>query len=345
VFSMSMKIHTFQAAAAAWGGSGGYKGPVDTCDEGLVMVGEALLSAAERHANAALVNGVGKVPMRWQWLKPALLAAPRHAFTGPQSVTRVSLKIMIAAAALSSPQSIASETWADSSGKKLAPIFRAKLKTGSWVKGPFSSWSEGLQILALQAADLHPHPTPELVSAICDAVCSSSVTSRVAMLAMTSVVQRHQAHGPALCLSFAMSLAAKRPLADTQEIAACISSFLHLQSLADPLALASSSVSAAAAIASAAAEAPEAAMTLLFLLKHLYVADVEHVNALAMPMTAVLISAAARFLFRFFHSPSAGSSFSPFTFLAQLTLRGAAVVASLKSAVLLSFRCLQLPCL
>jgi hypothetical protein len=89
------------------------------------------------------------------------------------------------------------------------------------------------------------------------------------MLAMTSTVQRHQAHGPALCLSFAMSLAAKRPPTDVPEIAVCISSLLHSQSLADPLVLAASSSSAAAAIASAAANEPQAAMPLLSLMKHL----------------------------------------------------------------------------
>ncbi len=86
---------------------------------------------------------------------------------------------------------------------------------------------------------------------------------------MTSVVQRHQAHGPALCLSFAMSLAAKRSLADVPEIAVCLSALLHSQSLADHTVLSLSSASASAAIASAAAEEPVVAMPLLLLLKHL----------------------------------------------------------------------------
>jgi hypothetical protein len=133
------------------------------------MVGEALLSAVERHAQAALVNGVGKVPMRWEWLKSALLAAPRLAFTGPQRITLISLKLIITAVTHSSPNSLASETWSESAGKKLAPIFRAKLKTGEWIKGPFGGWSELLQRLAIQTATLHPRPPPDLLSAICDA--------------------------------------------------------------------------------------------------------------------------------------------------------------------------------
>jgi hypothetical protein len=89
------------------------------------------------------------------------------------------------------------------------------------------------------------------------------------MLAMSSVVQRHHAIGAALCLSFAITLAAKRPLEDAREIAVCISALLHSQSLADPSVLALSSSSAAAAIANAAAGQPEAAMPMLQLLKHL----------------------------------------------------------------------------
>lgn len=89
------------------------------------------------------------------------------------------------------------------------------------------------------------------------------------MLAVTSVMHRHRTHGAALCLSFAMSLAAKRPLAEAQEIAVCISSLLHSQSLADPSVLASSSASAVAKIASVAAENPADALPLLLLLKHL----------------------------------------------------------------------------
>ncbi len=137
------------------------------------MVGEALLGAVERHAQAALVNGVGKVPTRWDWLKPALLAAPRLAFTGPQRITHISLRIIIAAITQCSPSSLASETWAETAGKKLAPIFRAKLKTGVFIKGPFGSWSETLQRLSIQAATLHPLPSPDLISAICDAGMST----------------------------------------------------------------------------------------------------------------------------------------------------------------------------
>ena len=133
------------------------------------MVGEVLLAAAARHAQAALVNGVAKVPMRWEWLKPALLAAPRLAFTGPQRITHISLRIIIAAAMQCSPNSLASSTWSETAGKKLAPVFRAKLKTGAFVKGPFGGWSEALQRLAIQAATLHPAPPPDLVPAICDA--------------------------------------------------------------------------------------------------------------------------------------------------------------------------------
>jgi len=88
------------------------------------------------------------------------------------------------------------------------------------------------------------------------------------MLAMSAVVQRHLALGPALCLSFAITLAAKRPADDAREIAVCISALLHSQSLADPSVLAMSSSSAAAAIAAAAAE-PMAAMPVLLLMKHL----------------------------------------------------------------------------
>ena len=123
----------------------------------------------ERHAQAALVHGVGRVPMRWEWLKPALLAAPRIAFTGPQRSTHISLKLIVTSATNCSPDSLASQTWADSAGKKMAPIFRAKLKTGAWVKGPFTSWSESLQRLAIQAATLHPAPPEDLLPAICDA--------------------------------------------------------------------------------------------------------------------------------------------------------------------------------
>jgi hypothetical protein len=89
------------------------------------------------------------------------------------------------------------------------------------------------------------------------------------MLAMTSVVQRQQTLGPALCLSFAITLAAKRPVDDVREIAVCVSSLLHSQSLADASVLAASSSSAAAAIANAAADEPAAAMPMLLLLKHL----------------------------------------------------------------------------
>ncbi len=90
---------------------------------------------------------------------------------------------------------------------------------------------------------------------------------------MTSVIQRHQSHGPALCLSFAMSLASKRPLADVQEIAVCLSTLLHSQSLADPSVLSSSSSSAVGALAAAAAAAAavdaKEAVPVLVLLKHL----------------------------------------------------------------------------
>jgi hypothetical protein len=135
----------------------------------VVLLGEVLLDAVARHAQSALVNGVGKVPMRWDWLKPALLAAPRLAFTGPQRITVVSLKIVIAAALQCSPSSLASDAWADCTGKKLAPLFRAKLKTGAYVKGPFGGWSETVQRLAIQAAALHPDPPQDLIPAICDA--------------------------------------------------------------------------------------------------------------------------------------------------------------------------------
>jgi hypothetical protein len=135
----------------------------------VVVLGEVLLEAVGRHALAALVNGVDRVPMRWEWLKPALLAAPRLAFTGPQRVTLISLKIAIAAALQCSPNSLASNTWSDSTGKKLSPLFRAKLKTGAYVKGPFGGWNETLQRFAIQAAALHPHPPPDLIPAVCEA--------------------------------------------------------------------------------------------------------------------------------------------------------------------------------
>ncbi len=73
-------------------------------------------------------------------------------------------------------------------------------------------------------------------------------------------------------MSFAMSLASKRPLADVQEIAVCLSTLLHSQSLADPSVLASSSSSAVGALAAAAAAAAvdaKEAMPVLMLLKHL----------------------------------------------------------------------------
>jgi hypothetical protein len=89
------------------------------------------------------------------------------------------------------------------------------------------------------------------------------------MLAVTSVMHRHRIHGAALCLSFAMSLAAKRQLAEAPEIAVCVSALLHSQSLADPSVLATSSASAVAKIASVAADNPADALPLLLLLKHL----------------------------------------------------------------------------
>jgi hypothetical protein len=158
-------FHSSQSAAASWGG----KLSVDGAEEGIVVLGEVLVRAVERHAQAALVHGVGRVPMRWEWLKPALLAAPRIAFTGPQRSTHISLRLIVTSATNCSPNSLASQTWADSAGKKMAPIFRAKLKTGAWVKGPFASWSESLQRLAIQAATLHPSPPDDLLPAICDA--------------------------------------------------------------------------------------------------------------------------------------------------------------------------------
>jgi hypothetical protein len=89
------------------------------------------------------------------------------------------------------------------------------------------------------------------------------------MLAMTSVAHRHHIVGPSLCLSFAITLAAKRPIDDVREIAVCISALLHSQSLADPSALALSSASAVAAISNAAASEPTASMPMLLLMKHL----------------------------------------------------------------------------
>jgi hypothetical protein len=156
----------WQSAAAAWGCA---KGASDGGEDGVVMLGEVLLDAVARHAQAALVNGVGKVPMRWEWLKPALLAAPRLAFTGPQRITHISLRIIIAAATRCSPKSLASDAWSECTGKKISPLFRAKLKTGAYVKGPFCGWNETLQRFAIQAATLHPEPPPDLIPALCDA--------------------------------------------------------------------------------------------------------------------------------------------------------------------------------
>jgi hypothetical protein len=58
------------------------------------------------------------VPMRWEWLKPALLAAPRIAFTGPQRSTHISLKLIVTSATNCSPNSLASQIWLEFISRK-----------------------------------------------------------------------------------------------------------------------------------------------------------------------------------------------------------------------------------